>query len=101
DPDGVVRRVPIAFRLGAGLVPGMAAEVERLIADRPDITVVSDEHDPLSFFSGIGIASLETPKGLAPTGKGGQAWLRYAAEPELRLLDPDALAIPKGAVVVV
>jgi adenylate cyclase len=103
DRDGVVRRVPVAFRFGAGLMPGMAAEVLRLADGRADITVVSDERDPLSFLSGIGIAGLETSKGELPTDKSGQAWLRYAAGTDLRLLDPTALATAslKDAIVVV
>jgi adenylate cyclase len=103
DPDGVVRRAPVAFRLGAGLIPGMAAEVLRLTEKRADITVVSDEHDPLSFLSGIGIAGLETSKGRIPTDKNGRAWLRFATGTGLRLLDPNAMAAAplKGAIVVV
>ncbi len=103
DADGVVRRSPIAFRLGDGLIPGLAAESLRLLADRPGITVVSDEHDPMSFLSGIGIASLETPRGQLPTGKDGRAWLRYGAGAGARLLDAkDLAAAPvKGAVVVI
>ena len=103
DSDGVVRRMPVAFRIGATLAPGMAAEVLRVASGRPDITVVSDEHDPLSFFSGIGIAALETPTGQVRTNKGGQAWLRYAADASQRMLNPNALtALPlRGAIVVV
>lgn len=103
EPDGVVRRVPVAFHLGAGLIPGMAAEVLRLTQKRADITMVSDEHDPLSFLSGIGIASLETSKGQVATDKGGRVWLRYAAGADLRLLDMGSLtAAPlKDAIVVV
>src|SRR5262249_38397931 len=101
DPDGVVRRAAIALRLGDGLIPGMAAEATRLLADRDDIVVTSNERDPLSFFSGIGIASLQTATAQVPTGKDGRAWLRY--DTQLRQLDPDALAaVPlKDAVVVV
>jgi len=101
DSDGVVRRVPVAFRLGDGLVPGMAAEALRLLSGRADISVVSDERDPLSFLSGIGIAGLDTGKGLIPTGKDGRAWLRYEADS--RPLDASVLgALPlKGAVVVI
>jgi adenylate cyclase len=103
DSDGVVRRAPVAFRLGTGLIPGTAAEVLRLTQKRADITMVSDEHDPLSFLSGIGIASLETSKGQVSTDKGGRVWLRYAAASDLRLLDVGALtAAPlKDAIVVV
>ena len=101
DADGVVRRIPIAFRLGDGLVPGLAADALRLLGNRTDIVVASDERDPLTFLSGIGIAGLVTDKGLIPTGKDGRAWLRYAAHTSP--LDPNALgALPlKGTVVVV
>jgi adenylate cyclase len=101
DGDGVVRRIPIAFRLGDGLVPGLAAEALRLLGGGGDIIVASDERDPLTFLAGIGIGGLVTGKGQIPTGKDGRAWLRYAAEPTP--LDFDAVgALPlKGAVVVV
>jgi len=86
-----------------GLVPGMAAEVLRLLAGKTDITVTSNEHDPLSFLGGIGIASLETPQAHVPAGKDGRVWLRYARQAELRQLDPKSLTTSslKGAVVVV
>jgi adenylate cyclase len=103
DSDGVVRRMPVALRVGAELVPGMAAEALRVAAGKPEIVVVSNEHDPLSFFSGIGIAALETSSGRVPTDKSGQAWLHYAADTSQRMLNPNALtARPlKGAIVVI
>ena len=103
DSDGVVRRMPVAFRVGALLVPGMAAEVLRVAAGKPDITLVSNEHDPLSFLSGIGIAALETQNGPVPTDNGGRVRLHYAANVSERMLNPNALAaLPlKGAIVVV
>jgi adenylate cyclase len=106
DSDGVVRRMGIAFRAGAVLIPGMAAEVLRVAGAKADITVVSDEHDPLSFLSGIGIAGLETPNGLVPTGKSGEMRLRYAANSSDRMLAPNTLTANinrplKGAIVVI
>lgn len=104
DGDGVVRRMPVAFRVGAALVPGMAAEVLRVAAGNPDITVVSDEHDPLSFLAGVGIAALETQNGAVVTDDGGRVRLRYAANASERLLNPDALNLNDlrpGAIVVV
>jgi adenylate cyclase len=86
------------------LVPGIAAEAARVAWDRPDITVISDERDPLSFLSGIGIAALETPGGRVSTGKNGAVWLRYAADASQRTLSPGGLqsgAPLKGAIVVV
>ncbi|HET7084054.1 MAG TPA: CHASE2 domain-containing protein [Rhizomicrobium sp.] len=103
DADGVLRRVALALRVDSLMVPGMAAEVMRLASGRPDITVISNEHDPLSFFSGVGLAGVETPKGLAPTDAQGQIWLRYAADSGQRRLNPNtATAQPlKGAIIVV
>ncbi|HYS46840.1 MAG TPA: CHASE2 domain-containing protein, partial [Rhizomicrobium sp.] len=103
DSDGVVRRMPVAFGTANALVPGMAAEVLRVAGGKPDITVISDEHDPLSFFSGIGVAALETPGGSVPTDKGGRVWLRYAADTSQRLLNPNAMTVLplKDAIVVV
>jgi adenylate cyclase len=103
DSDGIVRRMPVAFRAGAVLVPGMAAEVLRLVAGKPDITVITNEHDPLSFLSGVGIAALETQAAPVPTDDGGQVRLRYAANVSERMLNPNALtALPlKDAIVVV
>ena len=52
-----------AHRLAAGLawnrdlVPGMAAEVMRVAGGASDITMISNEHDPLSFLSGIGLSA--------------------------------------------
>jgi adenylate cyclase len=96
DADGVVRRMPIAFRLNlqpdSGLVPGMAAEAMRVANDASIITMVGNEHDPLSFLNGIGLAALETKTGQVPTDADGRIRLRYAADSSGRLLNPEALA---------
>ena len=103
DSDGVVRRMPLVFRVGAVLVPGIAAEVLRVAADKPDITVTTNERDPLSFLTGVGIAALETQTGPVPTDTDGRVRLRYAANVSERMLNPNALtALPlNGAIVVV
>jgi adenylate cyclase len=103
DPDGMVRHMPVAVRVDRVLIPSIGAEVLRLVGGKTDITVASNEHDPLSFFSGIGIAGLQTLKGIAPTDRSGRVWLRYAANTAQRALNPNALAVQplKGAIVVV
>lgn len=103
DPDGVVRRMPLALRLGGGLVPGMAAEVLRVADGASDITMIGNEHDPMSFFAGIGLAALETKAGHVPTDAGGRIRLRYAADSSPRVLDPETLASEplKDAIVLV
>lgn len=103
DPDGVVRHVALVARTGRVLLPSMAGEVLRLAGGKTDITVTSNEHDPLGFFSGIGLAGVETLKGVAPTDRGGRLWLRYAANTGQRILNPNALTLAplKDAIVVV
>jgi adenylate cyclase len=92
DADGVVRRMPMAFGLYDGLVPGMAAEVMAVASGASDITMAGNEHDPLSFLSGVGLAALETKNGRVPTDPAGRIRLRYAADPSPRLLNPESLA---------
>ena len=103
DPDGLVRRMPLAFRLAGGMVPGMAVEAARVAAGASDITVTSNERDPLSFFPGTGIGTLETPGGPVPTDSDGSVRLYYVANMSERMLNPNALdAVPlKDAVVLV
>jgi len=103
DADGVVRRMPMALRLGAGLVPGMAAEVLRVSGGADDITMISNEHDPLSFVTGIGLGSLETKDGRVSTDASGRIRLRYAADISQRILSLEVLPTEplKDAVVLV
>jgi adenylate cyclase len=102
DADGVVRRAALAVRVDAMLVPGMTAEALRVAQRKPDITVISDERNPLSFFAGVGIAALETDGGIIPTGSDGRFWLRYAANMSEQILNPNALdAIPLKDMIVV
>ncbi len=102
DTDGVVRRLPLALRLGSGLVPGMAAEAWRVARGKAEIVVLSDERDPLSFFRGVGIAALESDSPIA-SASDGAIRLRYAADASVRQLDPARLdgATLKDAIVVV
>src|ERR1700761_1654833 len=103
DSDGVVRRMPMALRLGSGLVPGLAAEAMRVKDGASDITMTSNEHDPLSFITGVGLASLETRDGRAATDGAGRIRLHYAADISQRILSLGALpAEPlKDAIVLV
>jgi adenylate cyclase len=103
DADGVVRRMPLVFRLGDGLVPGLAAEAQRVANNASDITVTSNERDLTSFFSGTGIGTLESAGGPVPADRTGRVWLYYTANESERMLNPNALdAVPlKDAIVLI
>ncbi|HEX2760546.1 MAG TPA: CHASE2 domain-containing protein, partial [Rhizomicrobium sp.] len=101
DSDGVVRRMPLLLRVENRVVPGLAAEALRVARGKAEITVVSNERAATSFFSGIGIAALESDATTIPTGSDGRIWLHYSAN--LRQLDPNAFDSPalRNAIVVV
>lgn len=101
DSDGVVRRAPLLLRLGDMIVPSLAAEALRVAQGKAEITAVSNERAPTSFFTGVGLAGLENNGGFVPTDGGGRIWLHYSAN--LRRLDPHAFDSPalKGTIVVV
>jgi adenylate cyclase len=91
DADGVVRRMPLAFRLGGLLVPGLAVEALRLAENRAAITVTTDARDPLSFLTGVGIAGMETAKGSVPADRNGAIHPRFARPaPHRQAVAPDA-----------
>ena len=101
DSDGVVRRLPLVFNVGDGLVPGTAAEALRLLDHRDAITFVSDERDPLTFLRGVGMAGMESSAGVIATDSDGRVRLHFAAAPTA--LDPENLKDPalKDAIVVI
>jgi adenylate cyclase len=106
DTDGVVRRMPLVFRLNGVLVPALDAEAMRVLENHSDITVVTDERDPVTFFRGVGIAGLQTDAHFIPTERDGSFRLHYSAGAAARLfragdLDgPEAGAL-NGAIVVI
>jgi adenylate cyclase len=101
DSDGVVRRMPLLLRVGDRVVPGLAAEALRVARGKGEITVLSNERAPMSFWGGVGIAGLQSDDVLIPTGSDGRIWLHYSAN--LRRLDPNAFDSPalRNAIVVV
>ena len=98
DADGVIRRVAIAFRLGKGLVPGLAAESLRVAGGKSTITVLSDERNPLSFFGGVGIAALESERVIAADPDGA---IRLHFGPPPPMVRPDMPADIKDRIIVV
>jgi adenylate cyclase len=97
DSDGVVRRLPIALRLGDVLMPSLAAEALRVIEHRPAITVTTDERDPLTLLRGVGIGAMRMDGTSLPTAPDGSMWLRWGGVEHITMARPGDL---RGAVVV-
>ena len=90
DSDGVVRRMPLVFRLDGGLIPSLDAEALRVLENRTAITVVTDERDPVTFVRGVGIAALETNTGPVPTDHDGTFLNRHTAGAPQRAVPADS-----------
>jgi len=83
DRDGVVRRMPLLFRMNTQLVPSLAAEGARLAAGEKSLTFTTDEGDLFARGWGItGIKALDSFGHAIPTDRGGRFWIDYAAAPE-------------------
>ena len=91
DPDGRVRRMPLAFRLHDRIVPSLDAEVLRLSEDKPQLVLKSDE-GASGFFGGPpGVANLETAAGPLATAADASIWLRFAGPNPQRLIAASAV----------
>ena len=106
DSDGVVRRMPLVFRLNGKLIPALDAEALRVLENRTDLTVATDERDPVTFVRGVGIAGLESDAHFIPTERDGSFRLRYSAGAAGRLFHASALDGPeagalRGAIVII
>ena len=106
DSDGVVRRMPLVFRLNGKLIPALDAEALRVLENRTDLTVATDERDPVTFVRGVGIAGLESDAHFIPTERDGSFRLRYSAGAAGRLFRASALDGPeagalRGAIVII
>lgn len=120
DSDGVVRRIPIAFRLerfqqkrptlsnketDSVLIPSAAVAALRVLRGQSAITVTGDGRDPLTLFRGVGIAALETGSGFVPAAPDGTVWLRWgpvahiAADTASHLAGAVAVIGPPGAAI--
>jgi adenylate cyclase len=83
DRDGVVRRMPLLFRLNRQLVPSLAAEGARLAAGEKSLIFTTDQSDVFAVHWGItGIASLDIGGHVIATDSDGRFWMDYAAPPE-------------------
>jgi adenylate cyclase len=83
DRDGVVRRMPLVFRLGRQLIPSLSAEAARLAAGDPALIFVGDEADSFSLRGGgVGIAGFARAGRIVPTDRDGRFWLDFSRPPE-------------------
>jgi adenylate cyclase len=100
DRDGVVRRMPLLFRLNNELVPSLAAEGARLAAGEKSLTFATDQDDLFAVHWGVtAIASLDIAGHTIPTDSDGGFWIDAITPPEQisaaallsRELGPEAL----------
>jgi adenylate cyclase len=89
DSDGVVRRVPMLFRLGDALVPSLAAETLRVAQGAQNYLVyTSSDH--------IGLNEVKIGRFSVPTTPKGEAWVHYTGPVKERTIP--AWKILAGAV---
>jgi adenylate cyclase len=91
DVDGVVRRMPLAFRHDGEAVPSLTAEVLRLIENKPAVTLKSDDGASGLIGGPPGVMSVETGRGALATTADGAIWLSYAGANRARHLSAAAL----------
>jgi adenylate cyclase len=97
DSDGKLRRVPLAFRLNNLAVPSLVAEVLRVIQNKPNLALRSNDGDSGLFGSRPGVASVEASNAEVPTGPDGSIWISFTGpEPGrgLSAADLDAGKVP-------
>lgn len=71
DSDGVVRRVPMVFRLNGSLVPSLAAETLRIAAEERNFTIRTNG-------DGGDVSELRVGAFAVPTTPAGEAWIHYS-----------------------
>jgi len=79
DRDGLIRRVPLLYRMGDQLYPSLAAEALRVAMGASTFVVKSSgSHKNIDFGSGSGILSVRIPPGVTiPTDSQGRLWLHF------------------------
>lgn len=83
ERDGILRRMPLVFRLKSQLIPSLAAEGARLATDSSTLTFTGDAGDIFALHWGVtGMASLNLNGNAIPTGGDGRFWMDYRVPPE-------------------
>ncbi|HUO90657.1 MAG TPA: adenylate/guanylate cyclase domain-containing protein [Rhizomicrobium sp.] len=91
DADGKLRRMPLAFRLGHTAVPGLTAEMLRVLQNKRALAMRSDEGDYGLLGSRAGIASVEAENVDVPTAPDGSLWIAYSGDNPARAVSAAAL----------
>lgn len=91
DPDGKVRRLPLAFRLNGIAVPALASEMVRVLANRKSLALKSDDGDTGLIGSPPGVASIPVANADVPTAPDGSLWIAYAGDRPERHISAAAL----------
>lgn len=91
DRDGVVRRMPLAFRLDGKAVPSLDAEVLRQIENKPALTLRSDDGNSGLFGGPPGVVGVETGHGALATAPDGAIWMAFAGPNPARRIAAAAL----------
>jgi len=81
DPDGVVRRVPMVFRLGEAVVPALVAEVLRLEQGARNYTLLGEGQKGQGGLAGLRVGARQVA-----TNERGEVWVHYARPDAARYL---------------
>jgi adenylate cyclase len=92
DPDGIVRRMPLVFRLGDKVVPTVDAEMLRLSENRDALHLKSDDGNSGLFGGRPGVANVETTRGDLATAPDGSIWISWSGPNVARNLSVAAVA---------
>lgn len=78
ERDGIIRRVPLLFRVGDTMVPSLAAEALRVVQGASNIYVKSSgASGEQSFGAATGISKIKIGALVAPTDAHGLVWLYF------------------------
>jgi len=91
EADGVVRRMPLVFRLGDKKVPSLEAEMLRLSANKPALTLKSDDGTSGLFGGPPGVVAVETGHGPLATAPDGAIWISWSGFHAERMISAAAL----------
>ena len=98
--DGMIRRMPMVFRAKGLVLPSLDAEVMRIVAAKPAVTVKSDEGASNLLGGNASIASIAGEASEVPTAPDGSLWISWSGSNAARRISAAALdagSVPAGA----